>query len=74
MEASFRGPLSSLRTGEAAAITFYMTVAMVLNASFVLWQVKARPPDWFRWLGGCLHLFTYKTITISIIQTIMAMI
>ncbi|CAJ1422472.1 unnamed protein product [Effrenium voratum] len=36
------------KTGEAAAITFYMTVAMVLNAAVVLWKnISPRPEDWF---------------------------
>lgn len=35
------------KTGEAAAITWYMTVAMVLNGAVVLWNVSAGPPSWF---------------------------
>jgi len=35
------------KTGEAAAITWYMTVAMVLNGAIVLWNISHGPPSWF---------------------------
>jgi len=53
------------KTGEAAAINYYMTVAMILNAAVILWNISLRPPDWF--VAGGLVNDMYAMLALNFI-------